>query len=88
MVGRTVVVSFGICVLGWEGWQRSIHTGCLSMFGAGYPWLFWALVSSRLSRARAQRLVCVMDEGQKAIRMSVQDTGVVNHRLCEGEAVV
>lgn len=88
MAGRTVVVSFGVCVLGWEGRQHSIHTGCPSMFGAGCPQLFWALVSSRLSRARAQRLVCVMGEGQKAIRTSVQDTGVVNHRLCEGEAVV
>lgn len=58
------------------------------MFGAGYPRLFWALVSSRLGRGRAQRLVCVMDKGQKAIRTSVQDTGVVNHILCEGEAVV
>lgn len=82
MARRTVVVSFGVCVLGWKGRPHSIpvHTGCLSMFGAGYPWLFWALVSSRL--------VCVLDEGQKAIRTSVQDTGVANHILCEGEAVV
>lgn len=29
-----------------------------------------------------------MDEGQKGIRESVQVIGVVNHILCEGEAVV